>query len=124
VNGGVDLIERWIAAFNARDERGLLACAHPEIVLRPLRWGVRAEYHGHAGVRDWLATISANPSVSTITAQYIEPLLDGGIAEGVVDADGTRFVAVYRLRDGLIADVRAYMSDRATLERLGLIAPE
>jgi len=122
VDEPLELVRRWLSAFNARDEDALLAVAHPEIVLRPLRWGVRAEYRGHDGVREWLETIAANPGSSTVSWTTIEPLLNGRVlVEGVVDADGTGFVGLYELREQRIAGVRGYLSDRALLAQLGLI---
>jgi hypothetical protein len=123
VSVSVEVVGRWLAAFNARDERALLATAHAQIVVRPLRWGVRSEYRGHDGVRDWLHTLAANPEASTLSTTTIQPLPDGRVlAEGAVDHDGAAFVGLYVVRDELIAEVHGYLSDRALLEQLGLIA--
>lgn len=36
---------RWLVAYNARDVAGALALAHPEIVIRPMRWVPAREYY-------------------------------------------------------------------------------
>jgi ketosteroid isomerase-like protein len=42
----IDLVRRWLEAFNERDVSGLLAVAHPDIVVRPIRLGGRRQYRG------------------------------------------------------------------------------
>lgn len=71
-----DLVKRWLTAFNSRSVEGLLAVAHPEIVLRPLRWVPGREYRGHDGVRKWVDDLTASPHASTLTPTS----LDGGDA--------------------------------------------
>jgi hypothetical protein len=44
------------------------------------------------------------------------------VVEGTIDDGvGTPFTAVYAIRDGRIAGLHAYMSDRQLLEQLGLV---
>jgi hypothetical protein len=118
----IELAQRWIEAFNARDADELLAVAHPEIVLRPLRWGVRSEYRGHAGVREWFAAIEASPEATTVTPDRLRLFgRDRVVVEGEIDGVDARFVALYALRDDRLAEVHAYMSDREMLEQLGLL---
>lgn len=119
-----ELVRRWLAAFNARDEAALLHLAHPDIVLRPLRWVSGKEYRGHDGVRRWIADLAASPHASTLTPTRIQ-LTDSGlvVAEGMLDSDPVAFTGLFEIRDGLLATVRSYMSDRELLADLGLLGP-
>jgi hypothetical protein len=114
-----EVIRRWLRALNARDLDGLLALAHPEIVVRPLRFGVRAEYHGHEGIGEWVAAAPAGPRISSDLMRVLAP--GRVLVEGRIDGLDERFVAIFELRDGLILDARAYLSDRDLLEQLGRI---
>jgi ketosteroid isomerase-like protein len=122
VTDPIEPIRRWLEGFNARDVERMVAVAHPEIELRPMRWVQRAEYRGHAGVRQWLADITASGHDSTVSAETIRSAPDGRIVvEGAVSDDGGRFIALYEVRDDRIASVRAYLSDRELLEHVGLL---
>jgi hypothetical protein len=118
----IALAHRWINAFNLRDADELLAVAHPDIVLRPLRWGVKSEYRGHPGVREWLATIQASPEATSVTPDTVRPVGPARVVvEGSIDGADARFVALYTIRDERLLEVRAYMSDRELLEQLGVL---
>jgi hypothetical protein len=118
----VELAQRWIDAFNARDVDGMLAVAARDIVVRPLRWGVHSEYRGHAGIRAWLAAVAATPEATTVTPDAVRLLSrERIVVEGVIDGADARFVVLYGVRDGLLAEVRAYMSDSELLDQLGLL---
>lgn len=119
-----ELVQRWLTAFNSRDVTGLLAAAHPEIVLRPLRWVPGREYRGHEGVRRWVDDLEASPHASTLTTLSIKQDESGLIvAEGTIDSDPVSFAALFEVRDGRLVSVRSYMSDRALLTDLGLVPP-
>ena len=120
----LELIERWLEGFNDRDEERLLAVAHPDIVLRPMRWVPHAEYRGHAGVRAWLADMLASGNDATVTPDTVRSLGEGRVAvEGVLDDLALRFVGIYEIRDDRIAAVRAYLSDPELLAQLGILEP-
>jgi len=52
------LARRAITAFMAGDLDGVLAVAHPEIVVRSLLTEAEREYyHGHGGVREWFDAV-------------------------------------------------------------------
>lgn len=119
-----DLVQRWLVAFNSRSVADLLALAHPEIVVRPLRWVQEREYRGHDGVRRWVDDLKASPYASTLTVTSIQ-LTDSGlvVAEGTLDSDPVPFTGLFEIRDGLLLTVRSYMSDRELLAKLGHVTP-
>jgi ketosteroid isomerase-like protein len=125
VSDPIELVDHWIQGFNARDEERVLAVAHPEIVLRPMRWVPRAEYRGHDGVREWLRDVAASANATTVTVDTVRLLSDGRVVvEGALDDQTARFVGLYAFRDARIVAVRAYLSDRELLEHLGILEPE
>jgi hypothetical protein len=94
----LELVHRWLEGFNARDAEAMLAVAHREIVLRPMRLGMLAEYHGHDGVRAWLAAVCASPVQPTVTVSRMRLLPGGRVAVGG---------QARRSRDGLRRPVRS-----------------
>jgi hypothetical protein len=117
-----DVVTGWLDAYRARDLTGLLGRAHPEIVLRPLRWVPRTEYRGHDGIRAWLADVVASPHVGGVTVACVQTSDPACVVvEGTLDDEGTAFTAFFKLREGRIAGVVAYLSERAFLEQLGVL---
>jgi hypothetical protein len=103
----------------------MLAVAHREIVLRPMRLGMLAEYHGHDGVRAWLAAVCASPVQPTVTVSRMRLLPGGRVAvEGKLAGLEMDFVGLYEVGENRIATVRGYMSDRELLEQLGVLEPD
>ena len=118
----IELIQRWLEGFNTRDIEGMLAVADPEIVMRPMRWVPRSEYRGHEGLRAWFADVLASGNASTVTVDAIELLADGRIAvEGTLSEEATPFVGLYEIGGERIVAVQGYLSERALLERLGVL---
>ena len=66
---------------------------------------------------------AASPHATTVNVDRVHAIAPGRVmVEGTID-DGhaTPFTALYVIRDGRLASVQAYMSDRALLEQLGMI---
>ena len=119
-----ELVQRWLTAFNSRNVAELLAAAHPDIVLRPLRWVACREYRGHEGVRRWVDDLKASPHASTLKPVSIQQLESGlVVAEGTLDGEPVSFTVLFEVHDGLLVSVRSYMSDRELLAELGLVPP-
>jgi ketosteroid isomerase-like protein len=116
------LARRWSAAFNARDEAALLALAHPDIVLRPLRIVPRREYRGHDGVRAWLDDIRRfSDARAQVVFDRVERVGPGEVAAHGTMADETPVVVLFSVRDGRITAARGYFSDADLLEQLGTL---
>lgn len=115
----LDVVRRWIDAYNGGDDDGLLALAHDDVVLRPMRFHGRREYRGIDGVRRLLVDIAANRP--RFICEDLEALdATRVLAEGSLQDVGPA-VNVYEVRDGKVASVHGYLSDRPVLEHLGII---
>jgi ketosteroid isomerase-like protein len=115
-----------IDAFNARDAERLVALTHPEIEFRPtMLVGSRRVYKGHDGLRSWVADLLASGAMHRVRVREIRAL--GGerlivLTEVLVDDEAISPSAmIATLREGKIVEVRAYLSDEATLAELGLL---
>jgi DNA-binding CsgD family transcriptional regulator/ketosteroid isomerase-like protein len=124
----LDVLERWVAAFNAHDIEALCALVDPAIEFVPLDGAVTAlpgtSYHGRDGLRTLMEAIfrrfpqvrieHGEPQLSGNRATVpIEFLLDDGKAPPQVRSA----IAHYRLADGLIRRVSAEDPDRRHLPR-------
>lgn len=121
------VVASLISAFNLRDLERMLAALDPAVEFHPLRvFGVEHEYHGHAGVREWFARLAEldhqhRAVVCEITATSGEAVTASGWVEVGDDESATLpFCAVYQVDDGLITVAHHYLSDRATLDRVGI----
>ena len=115
----VDVVRRWIDAYNDGRDDEMVALAHPDVVLRPMRFHGEREYRGLDGVERLLADIATNRP--RFICRELEPL-DGEriLAEGALEDVGEA-INVYVVRDGRIASVHGYLSDRSILEELGIV---
>lgn len=122
-----DLVARFISAFNFRDLDTMLETLDPEVDFHPLRMlGVEHSYRGHSGVEEWFGQITGLDHQHRIAVASMESLPDGGLlVSGRLEAGDnqptrTPFSALYHVSDGRITVVHHYMSDRQTLDRLGM----
>lgn len=114
-----DVVRRWIDAYNGGRDDELVALAHPDVVLRPMRFHGEREYRGIDGVQRLLADIATNRP--RFICRELEPL-DGErvLAEGALEDVGEA-INIYAVRDGRIASVHGYLSDRSILQELGIV---
>jgi ketosteroid isomerase-like protein len=116
----------FVDAFNRRSADDLVALSHPDIEFRPtMLTGSRRVYRGHEGLRTWAAELVAGGAGHQVRVREVrsvegnrlivlsEVLLDGEVL--------TPSAMVARLRDGKIVEVKAYLSDEATLNELDLL---
>jgi ketosteroid isomerase-like protein len=125
---GLRLVERWIEARNAGDVEGMFACTAEDVEFHPLRLsgGTSDVYTGHDGVRAWFDEINKSGPQHELR---IEQLRENGENEvlmaGTVEVAGhstvAEFYGIYDIKDGLITRAHHYISDRRTMEQLGLI---
>jgi ketosteroid isomerase-like protein len=120
-----ELIHRWARAVNERDVDTLLGLAHPDIEHQPLRLTGDGVYNGHDGVARWMDGRGLEAPGLQVRIEHVEMLSgERAAAFGRVEVDG-RDVSPYALvaivRDGKVAKLRSYLSDKPTMERLGLL---
>jgi SnoaL-like domain len=124
--GVTALARAFVEAFNDRDADALVGLAHRDILFRPTALiGRRRVYHGHAGLRRWVADLDALPSDVRLHVRDIRPQRPDGFlvlstlrVGGDPVADAAMIAAV---QAGRIVEAHGYLSDESTLVKLGLI---
>jgi len=123
----VEVVGRLVAAVNARDLEGYLACCDEDVKL--YLPGVGQLYEGPEGIERWFADIEdAGPDfhldlrdVKVISDNRVLAFLHAtstGRASGVpVTADSTN---IYDLIDGKAKRIRIFLDRAAALKALGL----
>ncbi len=118
-----DLIRRYVATFNRRDIDELITLTDPEIVAFPLVIpGVRRRYAGHQGLRHWIRDVVAGDVGYSVVVREIRQLerqrwaLLGELATD--EAPVSPFASLLSLADGLIDEVREYLSEEDLLRQL------
>jgi ketosteroid isomerase-like protein len=125
----VEIVQRVIAALNARDLDGYLAWCSEDVELRTPLEAVGGVYEGRAGIKRWLADIEdAGPDfrIDIHGLEAIGPdrvlaflrVVSTGRASGIpVAAETTN---VYDLIDGKITRIRIFLDRREALKVAGL----
>ena len=118
-----DLIRRYVGTFNRHDIDELITLTDPEIVAFPLVIpGVRRRYAGHQGLRHWIRDVVASDvgySVVVREVRQLEPQRWALLGELVIDeAPVSPFASLLSLVDGLIEEVREYLSEEDLLRQL------
>lgn len=118
------LCQEAMAAFNARDIDALLDRMDPDIEWRPLRSETEGAFHGHDGIRAWVAETEElfERSEATIESAHWEG--EAVLAEGSISLEGKASGApielpvtwVFRLRDDKVVWGRAFNERAAALE--------
>jgi len=120
------LARGFVKAFNDRDADALVALAHPHIVFRPTALvGHRRTYHGHAGLRRWIAEIAATGTDFHAQIHEIRPLWPNGFLLlsrlCVSDELITDSAMIASVRQNKINEAHGYLTDEGMLTHLGLI---
>ena len=126
----VGLVERAIAAINARDIEGYLACCTEQIKLETPMAAVGGVYEGIDGIRRYFTDIEESAPDFRIELDGVEQV-DGKrmIAfmrtSGTGRASGIRmvpppFTNVYDLIDGKISHVRIFLDRQEALKAAGI----
>jgi len=121
------LARAFVEAVNDRDANALVGLSHERVVFRPTALvGRRRVYHGHAGLRRWIADLDALPLDVQLRVREIRPQRPDGflvLSRLCVGGDPIADSAtIASLRAGRIVEAHGYLSDEWTLIRLGLIA--
>jgi len=70
-----ELGRRFIEGFNRRDADALVALVHPELEFLPtVLVGQRAVYHGHDGLRRWVADLVASDAAHKVRVREVREL--------------------------------------------------
>jgi hypothetical protein len=122
------VVQRWIEAHNDRDLDGMLACVADDVEFHPLRLtdGSKTSFTGHDGLRLWFSRLIESQSGHELQITQLE---ESGPSEvlvvGTVQIPGSSsaadFYGIYRTSGGRIKRANHYISDRRTMETLGLI---
>jgi len=123
----VDLLEGAYAAVNEGDMDAWLAMLHPEVEFRSLIAEAEGQaYEGHAGAREWWATVAQAIGVVRFESEGSESFRDRGLTclRAVGSVDGVEVPQViwlaWRVRDGLISWFAGFRTEAEALEAVGL----
>jgi ketosteroid isomerase-like protein len=127
----VEIIGRAVAAINARDLDGYLACCTADIELHTPLAAIGAVYEGPVGIRRWftdLEDVGPDFRLELERAEMIRPGLvlaflrvtGSGRTSGLQVTDATPTANVYDLVEGKIRRVRIFMDRQEALEAVGL----
>jgi len=123
-----ELGRRFIEGFNRRDADALVALVHPELEFLPtVLVGQRAVYHGHDGLRRWVADLVASDAAHKVRVREVREIAPDRyvvLTEVLIGGEVTSPSAMLATtRDGLIVTAKAYLSDEQTLIRVGVLPP-
>jgi hypothetical protein len=122
-----EIANRFIEAFNQRDAERLVTLCDPSIEFHPtVLIGERRVYHGHDGVRQWVAQLvesGGEHQVRVREVRVLDPNRFLVLSEVLLGGQAiTPSAMLARLGpDGGITEVHAYLSDEQMLIRLGLV---
>ena len=126
----VELVERAVAAINARDIDAYLACCTESIELWTPVAAIAGVYEGAAGIRSFFADLRDTGPDFRLTIERVEAIGDGlcvmaflrisasGRASGIPQAADT--ANLYDLVNGKIRRVRIFLNRQEALEAVGL----
>lgn len=118
---------RFIDAFNRRDAEDLVALADPHIEFHPTPLvGARRVYHGHDGLRRWVAELGTSEIKHQVRVREVRPLDESRfvvLSEVLLDGElVSPSATLARLNEtGGIVEARAYLSDEQILTQIGLV---
>jgi ketosteroid isomerase-like protein len=128
--GNVEMVERAVAAINARDIEGYLACCTENVRLETPMAAVGGVYEGTEGIRRYFADIEDTAPNFRIELDGVEGV-DGkrviaflrtsgmGRASGILMAPPP-FTNVYDLLDGKLSRIRIFLDREEALKAAGL----
>jgi ketosteroid isomerase-like protein len=125
----VEALKRGVEAYNQRDIEPFMDLFHPEAEWYPFTAQVEGDeaYHGHEGLRQWIANTNATFEESKASIDEIRGEGDIVLALGHLHARFRSGVTLdseigwlVRFRDGLAVWGRTYESHAHALEAAGL----
>lgn len=121
---------RFVEAFNRRDAAGLVELSDPAIEFCPTELvGSRRAYHGHDGLRQWVADLRESPIKHQVRVREVRTLDTHRfllLSEIVLDGELLSPSAMLARVDerGAIVKAHAYLTDERMLAQLGAIPDE
>jgi ketosteroid isomerase-like protein len=127
----LEAVRRGIDAYNRGDVEGMLETTSEDVVMVPMRALLEGgEYHGHDGVRRFMADMDEDWVERGVEVDEIRELEDSWLVLGVFRAVGrsgteVRFPVAWHsvMRGGKLVRMTAYSDQDAALRELGL-SPE
>lgn len=122
-----EIARGFVDAFNRRDVEDLVALADPQIEFHPTPLaGSHDGFHGHAGLREWMARLTASDLGHQARVREVRVLDENRfmlLTEVLVEDEVLSPSAMLaRLGDsGLIVEARAFLSDEQMLREIGLL---
>jgi ketosteroid isomerase-like protein len=123
-----EVVARLLEAFSRRDVPGMLALAHPEIVLRPMTAMVTRggePYRGHEGIRRYTQDVEERWEELTIDPAQIRAAGQAVVALGLVSGRGAGgsfrdapATWVMKFRDGLVVHAEVFSDGRNVVRAL------
>jgi hypothetical protein len=125
----VEVVERALAAMNARDTDGYLACCTEDVVLRTPLAEITGVYEGAEGIRRLLVDVEDSGPDFRINAERVESvgasqvlafmqITASGRSSGIPQDAAT--ANVYDLIDGKINRIRIFLDRNEALKAVGL----
>jgi ketosteroid isomerase-like protein len=125
----VELVERAIAAINARDIDGYLACCTEDIELETPLTPIAGVYEGREGIRRFLGDIEDAGPDFRIDVRGVDPIgsdrvvalvcvSSTGRASGIGSVNET--TNVYDFAEGRIRRIRIFLDRQEALKAVGL----
>jgi ketosteroid isomerase-like protein len=112
----------FLEALERHDADALVAVAHPEIEFRPTSLRGRERFRGHDALRHRAVRATSSHSARVISGRALDDERFVVMFEIYLDCDFVQSAALIgRVKDGLIISARAYLTDEALLEQLGLL---
>jgi hypothetical protein len=127
----LEIVERAIAAVNARDIDGYLCCCTNDVQLSTPLTEVTGVYEGPNGIRRFFADVADTGPDFELAVERLEAVgadrvlafmrvTATGRASGLPTAAGTPTGNVYDLADGKIKRIRIFLDREEALEAAGL----
>ena len=125
----VAVVERAVAAINARDIDAYLACCTGNVVLRTPMAEITGVYEGAEGIKRFLVDVEDTAPDFTIGVERVESvgasqvlaflqITASGRSSGI--PQGAPTANVYDLVDGKISRIRIFMDRHEALKAVGL----
>jgi ketosteroid isomerase-like protein len=113
-------------AFNRRDVDVMVSLTHPSVVNRPVAIShARREYLGHQGLREWMSHVRAAEHGQRVAPHEVRQLEPGRWALlgqfSMAGAGDSPFASLAAIDDGLITEVRDFLSEETILRALRYI---
>ena len=125
----VEIVRRWVGAYNRGDLDGLIGLTDPEIVLDNSNAAFDgAVYRGHDGVREWLSWVRGMWKRQEFKPQEFIPVGEDQVIVPVllvsVGRDDVETVAhgaaVTTVREEKVTQLKTFQSRAEALEAVGL----